>query len=583
MCRIATSLLATLLPLAVAAAQDAVQGPAGPGPRVRPDRLHVKLAEGSGAELVGDRLVSRTGVDLSSVDGWFRFAAPEPLFTALSWDGLDDWHRRACAVLPPGRRPGHLGLWYRLQLPSPEWAPFLAGALAQDPLVEHVYPEPIYDPAWAAPPQDLPPPTPSFTGLQANFGPGPTGHGIWDAQGVLGARGQDVRLVMVEIDWFMDHEDVPALTPANFLGNLPNGVIGESWHGVGGASALAAGRNNYGLTGVADEADLKFLAFPTNNGFENGILMAGVNSQPGDVILTVVNWMFGQYGPNDWVPAEFLQGVFDATLTVSALGRIVVNCSGNGAASSLDDPRFLRRFDRSFRDSGAIMVGASEGSQLQRASFSNWGSRVDAHGWGNFTVAAMGGTLFYGNSDHRQAYTAGYGGTSSASTHVGGIVTALQGAARRQLGRSLTSGEVLQLFYTHGPSANGGIGRRPDMPAIFRALGILDGLSMAAPDAPIGGAFTVQFEGPSGSAAFLFGSFGVATPGLDIGLNRRIHLDQGTLFTVGFFPLPQGTANWTLPIPNDAALRGLDLYFQAGRVAGPGPIHVTNSCQATVL
>ena len=566
----------------VAAQQVEPFGPFGPGPRIHRDRLCVKLAEGCGAELVGGHLLSRVGVDLSRVDGWFQQGAASPLVTALTWDELDRWHRRACEVLPEGRRPGHMGLWFRLQAPTAAVADFLADRLAAEPLVTDVYHEPVFAPACAAPPQDIPPPTPSLTQFQHTFEPSPYGHGIWLAQGVLGARGQGVALRMVEFDFYLDHEDVPSLVAANVMGALPPGQQGLSNHGVAAAGLLTGERNDYGLTGVVDEIDMAYIAFPQNGGVENSMFLAAASCQPGDVVLTVLQFLLGQYGNNDWVPLEFLQATFDATLTVSANGRIVVNNAANGSAS-LDDPRFLRRFDRTFRDSGAIMVSSSAAGALQRAAYANWGSRIDAHSWGDDVVAAGYGTHFFPNNDRRQAYTQAYSGTSAGSTTTCGIVCLLQGAARRQLGRSLTAAEILQLFATHGPATNDGIGRRPDVPAILRSLGILDGLSMAAPDTPVGGSFTVQMEGPQGSAAVLFGSFGVSTPGLDLGLNRRVHLDQASLFTVGFFPMPQGVANWSLTVPNNSSLAGLDLYFQAGRVAGAAPLHVTNSCQATVF
>lgn len=578
----------TLLHAASVAAQQtsAVRaepyGPLGPGPSVHPLRLCVKLAEGSGAELVAGHLRSRAGVDLRSVDAWFQHGTASPLVTALSWDELDRWHQRACEVLPEGRRPGHMGLWFRLQATSPVQAGFLAARLAAEPLVTDVYHEPVFAPACAAPPQDIPPPTPSFTQFQFTFDPSPYGHGIWLAQGVLGARGQGVALRMVEFDFYLDHEDVPSLVAANVMGPLPPGQQGLSNHCVAAAGLLAGERNGYGLTGVVDEIDLAYLAFPQNGGVENSMFLAAASCQPGDVVLTVLQFLLGQYGTNDWVPLEFLQATFDATLTVTANGRIVVNNAANGS-SSLDDPRFLRRFDRGFRDSGAIMVSSSAAGALQRAAYANWGSRVDAHSWGDDVVAAGYGTHFLPNNDRRQAYTQSYSGTSAGSTTTCGIVCLLQGAARRQLERSLTAAEIRQLFATHGPATNDGIGRRPDVPAMLRSLGILDGLSMTAPDTPVGGAFTVQMEGPQGSAAVLFGSFGVTTPGLDLGLNRRVHLDQASLFTVGFFPMPAGSATWSLAVPNSGALAGLDLYFQAGRLAGAAPLHVTNSCHATVL
>jgi hypothetical protein len=36
-------------------------------------------------------------------------------------------------------------------------------------------------------------------------------------------------------------------------------------------------------------------------------------------------------------------------------------------------------------------------------------------------------------------------------------------------------------------------------------------------------------------------------------------------------------------VPNVAGLSGLGLYVQAARLQGAQPIHVTNSCQVTIL
>src|SRR5688572_11097656 len=130
-----------------------------------PDRLLVKLAEGTGAQLRSGVLISRHGADLRSVARWFATARAEPLIAALPWEELDRLHANACAVLPEGRRPGHLGLWFRLTAGDAAAAVQLVDALAEEPLVAHVYHEPRYVPAGPmlpAPPTDIPPTTPSF-------------------------------------------------------------------------------------------------------------------------------------------------------------------------------------------------------------------------------------------------------------------------------------------------------------------------------------------------------------------------------------------------------------------------------------
>jgi hypothetical protein len=551
-------------------------------PHVYRDRLCVKLIEGSGAELRAGALHSRTGMDLSAAAELFARGRAEPLFTALSWDELDRWHANACAVLPEGRRPGHLGLWFRITAPSVAAADALSDALLDCPLVAYVHKEPIPSPACAprAPTQDIPPPTPLFTSLQLTHGPSPQGHSIWRAQGVLGARGRGVRLSMIEDDWNIPHEDLAKLVPAAFIGPVPSGASAEANHGLAGASIVIADRNGYGLTGVADEVDIRFYASGLNGGAANTMLMTAANSQPGDVVMMVLMFLLGQLGTDDWVPLELLQAVFDATLTVTANGRIVVVTGANGGRS-LDDPRFLRKFDRGFRDSGAIMISASQGGPIARATFANFGSRIDGNSWGDNVVAAGVGSLFYPNNDMRQAYTATYAGTSPAVPTVTGIVAGVQGAARQQLDRALTTAEMLQVLHTIGPASPDAIGRRPDMFAILQSLGIVDGLDLDRPDVPLGGSATVNLLGAPGGAAFLFVAF--TTGSLDLGLDRKVHLGLSTMQTIGFLPMPAGTANWTMQVPNDASLSGVSLYFQAGLLQGSSPIHVTNSGQLTIL
>lgn len=551
-------------------------------PHVFGDRLCVKLAEGTGAQLRDGTLVSRTGADLAAVAALFASAQAEPLFTALSWEELDAWHARACAALPPRDRPGHLGLWFRLVLPSSAAADAMTEALFGCEQVAYVHKEPKPTPASHVSPRpdDILPPTPSFTSMQTSHGPSPLGYGVWRGQGVYGARGQGVRLCMVESEWHLDHEDCSKLVAANFVGPVPPALTNEANHGIAGASIFCADRNAYGMTGIADEAEARFVSQLTNGGVANAILLAGVHSQPGDVHLLVFMFLLGQLGLTDWVPIEFLQAAYDATRTVTGNGRIQV-CTGANGGNSLDDPRFARRFDRGFRDSGAIMIAATVGGTLSRANFSNFGSRIDGNGWGDSTVTCGIGSLFLPNGDLRQAYSASYAGTSSAVPAVAGIVAALQGAARAQLGRDLATAEILQLLRTHGPLSPDGIGRRPDLVGMLQTLGALDGLEVGWPDVPLGGAVGVNLQAAAGSFGFLFTSL---TPGsTDFGLNRRVLLGLPTLQTIGFFPMPGGTAAWQLQVPNDVGLRGASLYFQAGLLQGSAPIHVTNSAQVTIL
>ena len=103
----------------------------------------------------------------------------------------------------------------------------------------------------------------------------------------------------------------------------------------------------------------------------------------------------------------------------------------------------LNRFNRSIRDSGAIIVGAgAPGTAVNARSklgFSSYGSRVDLQGWGSSVV-----TTGYGNqfsdpnpADVTRDYTNTFGGTSGASPIVAGAAVSLQGVAKELFGTPL--------------------------------------------------------------------------------------------------------------------------------------------------
>ena len=581
-----------LLPALAAqhAASGAVLAPqataVGPGPEVHPTRLCLKLAGDMDAELHEGRLRSRSGGDLGQVAQLLEGSVVTPMITGVPRSLLDAWYARAVAVQPPGNRPGHLAHWFVVQCSDANAAARLGVELSRQPTVAHCYHEPIFRGAGSARVAqgggNPPPGTPSFTHLQGTLSDPPDGVGLRRAHGILGCRGQDVKVRMVEEDWWLDHEDVSKLRASNFIGNVPPQLPGISNHGLAGASLLVADRNEFGLTGAVDQADIKFLSFPANGGLANTLITAAASANEGDVLVMVLMFLLGQLGPDDWVPYEFLQLEFDAVLTATSNGRIVVASAGNGHRS-LDDPRLFRRFDRSFRDSGAIFVGATDGVSLMRASFCNYGSIVDSNSWGEDVVSAGYGTLYYGvgpqgNPVVTRSYTERYAGTSASVPVVCGVVVALQGAARRQLGRNLTGVEIRNLLRTYGTSVPGSIGMRPDIHAMLDVIGVLDGLGLSEPDMQVGTSVTATISGDG--LTVLFASLGVGSS--HMGFNRPLHLDLATLVTVDL-RVVSGSTDIQLQVPNSASLQGIDLFLQSGVQSASGAVHITNSCQLTVL
>ena len=123
------------------------------------------------------------------------------------------------------------------------------------------------------------------------------------------------------------------------------------------------------------------------------------------------------------------------------------------------------RFIRAIEDSGSIYVGAGRWNDHVPLAFSNHGTRLDLQGWGE-NIATLGyGDLFFPNNDVRQAYAAGFGGTSGATPIVTGAAALLQAIRRARNLPDLTSQQMrsaLQVGATpQGPGVI--IGPLPDL------------------------------------------------------------------------------------------------------------------------
>ncbi|MDA0935409.1 MAG: S8 family serine peptidase, partial [Planctomycetota bacterium] len=563
------SLLATVC--AVDAASQIGTAPLdGPAYLHDPRWIEVKLVEGCGAVLdASGRLESRSGADLSAVAGLFSRADRARRAIEIPLDVLDRWHLEADARLPEGAlRPGHLGLWFRLRVDDATEAAALRAALRASSFVEYADHEPVRVPCsprvTESPAEtafdDIPPFTPSFESYQGYRGVAPVGMGFDAVRSVLGARGEDVTVFHVESDWVWDHEDL-GLTPADFLGAMTPGTGNGSNHGTGVVGVLYARRNGYGMTGVVDATRLQLVPVDQHASLANATALAILMGQPGDVLTLIGGYNLQLTKPDDIVPYEYFRVNFDVILTASTQGMIVIESAGNGD-NDLDDLRFQRRFDLSVRDSGAIFVGATDGAQTVRAPFSNYGSRIDTNGWG-YEVATLGyGTLFSPNGDRRQNYTERYAGTSSASAILTGVAASLSSAARVQGGRTLSPLELRQLLRAHGtPIPAGQIGTRPDLPAMFDALGLREGLRVRSHEVALGTGLTLDLTGPSGGVAGI--AFAVGRTWIDLGLGRALHLDPVSTANLGQVALSGGQGSWSVVVPNDPGLAGVDLYFQA--------------------
>jgi subtilisin family serine protease len=573
--RTSTCLYPLLLSLAFAPVLTA-QGKRGPVQRPTeftvdsasqdPTNIVLKLAEGSGARLREGQLVGIAGADFTAVNGLLlRATSVSRLFLRPEAD-LDRERAELIASLGPARLaelepPADLNLYYRVRAATAAEGIALWRALVALPIVETAFLD--TPPGYDADPDDIPPATPDFSGQQPYFTPAPNGINTPISRVIPGGRGEKLQICDIETGLIVGHEDIPLATAANVIGPNPN----PTDHGQAVAGEMVSDKNGYGVTGGVYKARYKFHSHQSIN-WASSVNTAAANSQPGDIIVLEVQLPCP--GGGSVCPMEGRQDVFDAVRNATMAGKHVIAAAGNGT-QNLDNAAFGGAFNRAVRDSGSIIVGATNAGQLVRASFSNFGSIVDANGWG-FNVTTTGyGDLFFGGNDPRQKYTAGFSGTSSATPIVTSAAAAVISAAKQQLGRVITIAEVRALLRAHGTDVPGGsIGKRPDLVPLFNAIGLPNGLTLRA-EVNIGQTLTLDVTGNAGESYFLLFAAGPAEIPTAFG---RLLLDLATLQVVAI-----GAVNGTFSamVPNDQSLRLQEVHWQALRFDAAFNFRTTSS------
>ena len=298
---------------------------------------------------------------------------------------------------------------------------------------------------------------------------------------IPGGNGSGVTIYDVEYSWNQGHEDLSKIHGIPLLVNPGDSAIdpfNDNNHGTAVVGELAADNDAKGVTGISWGANVRLAPANTANlGYNpaNAILLAVADGSPGDVIL--IEQQANVCGVGAFGPSEWISSVFDAIQTAVANRFVVVEAAGNGNVN-LDQAACGTTFDRTVRDSGAIIVGAgqppSSGSDRQRESFSTYGSRVDLQGWGS-SVQTTGYGVSYTNPDdpgnRNFWYTSSFNGTSSASPIVSGAAANLQSIALSRFGTPLTAFQIRQLLVESGSPQLGTttehIGPRPNLRSVY--------------------------------------------------------------------------------------------------------------------
>jgi hypothetical protein len=332
--------------------------------------------------------------------------------------------------------------------------------------------------------------TQNFESLQGYLDAAPGGMDVRYAWTQQGGRGENVRIVDVEVNWNLRHNDLTAATTNPFIlveGFDPRPDLNKD-HGAAVLGEICAADDGVGITGIANRSPIGLI-----NPLEQGsvtqiaaaINQAVRNLRPGDVILIEDQSAKGpRFNPTNGkglLPVEFEPDIFNAIKDATDRGIIVIEPAGNGA-ENLDDAIYNGVFNRT-HDSGAIIVGAgfppasyfAAGTDRAATDESNYGSRVDVQGWGRAIATCGFGDLLRTGGENN-FYTAEFGATSGASAMMAGAAAIVQSIAKQRGLPPLTSQLMRSLFRTTGTSQAGNrlIGPRPDLRAAIAALSASD-------------------------------------------------------------------------------------------------------------
>ncbi len=429
----------------------------------RQDLIVLKCAEGSGVRLREGLLVSLNGKSLQGLRQVFLDHGQPAVRRLFSRTESVLEQERTSGQLLSGCELADLNLYYLLTPVTGGDPELLVDDLNALPVVELSYFEPLAQrgvipqamPHGAAGEGDAGRITPDFSELQYYLQPAPLGVDAVSAWDLPGGLGEGVRIGLVERGLNPDHEDLPL--PENWIGkdvNLDHGtaVLGE----------ILGQHNGFGIMGISPEARLQVSIFDTEPPFPviaDAISALTPYLAAGDVMLIEYHALGPPSGENcscscqsfEYVPLEYWQANFDVIAAATANQVICVEIAGNGSMN-LDHPRYGGVFDRTVRDSGAILVGAAIPGSCKPSCWTNYGSRLDLHGHGQQIVTAGYGPLFNGGPNAK--YTDWFGGTSGAGAMTAGVVCAFQGWYKARTGEPMSSADLVEhLRQTGTPQA----------------------------------------------------------------------------------------------------------------------------------
>lgn len=541
----------------------------------RADRIVVKFVEGHRVRLDAKALLQSSTLDLRGVRALIGNRPVTRMFTR----GVAELDREQVELeAESGWRLADLNNYYLVHTNGRLDSEALLDDLLADHAIETAYPD------WA--PQgivplvmpDIPPPTPLFENRQTYFNAAPSGFGHALTRAIDGAQGIAGQIVaQLEGAWTLGHEDAENLIAQNVIGTTNfGGYNNDTWirHGTACFGLINANRNAYGTIGFAPLAMGKVSSLA--NGAANMISLVTAKAQAGDVFTSSFAYLLqGSYH----APVDYSQANFDAVKRAAAKGICYTFGAGNTGQNLANTAIYGNRYIATAPESGGFIIGATNPGAGSKVSWSNYGPKVIANGWGS-GVATLGyGALFKAGTDRRQDYTAGFGGTSAAGPEVAGVIASLQGANMHQNGKPLTVAAVRAALQSTGTPISGGVGKRPDLVALMKLTQALDGLQVTR-EPSVAGRMDLELSGASGRVFALLLAAGRAST--DLGLNRNLLLQIATLLPVasGVFG-GAGKQVLSFTVPPDAGLKGKSIFFQNLDLSTQD-VHLSNSVEGYI-
>lgn len=420
-------------------------------------------------------------------------ASMRPLF------GESEERVAALAAPAPTESAAVMPAYYRVEARDEQLSE-LAEKLRSDPSVEAAYIKPPAEHAqlneMVPLPADAPPVSPDFTARQGYLNAAPGGIDARFAWTIPGGTGAGVGIIDIEGAWNFDHEDL-RLNQGGIVAGTPINDLDWRNHGTAVVGVIGGDVNNFGVTGISPDANVRAISIFGGMGSARAIVDAANRLNPGDIILIELHRPGPRFNfasrrdQRGYIALEWWPDDFAAIQYAVSRGVIVVEAAGNGA-ENLDDPLYnnpatgfppdwRNPFRRTPHDSGAILVGAGapppgthgqfHGPDRSRLDFSNYGALVDAQGWGREVTTTGYGDLQGGANQENLWYTDQFSGTSSASPIVVGALACTQGVRRARGEPPLTPAQARDLLRSTGSPQQDGpngpatqrIGNRPNL------------------------------------------------------------------------------------------------------------------------